>query len=75
MNNPYADLISYSCQKAIIEWVSGHLSFDEAIEYANELCDKLSNTDEFETAVKHYFNNMIDIKEIGENDNEQTNFK
>ena len=70
MNNPYEDLILYACNKAVAEWITGNMSFDEAIDYANSLCDQLADTDEFQVMLQNYINNFVDVKNIGDINNE-----
>ena len=66
MDNPFKQLILYACDKATAEYLAGNMSFDEATDYADKLCNELVDTDEFRKMIEDYFNNFIDVKNIGD---------
>lgn len=68
--NPFQQLVFYCVDIAAAEYISGRMSFDEAVEYGFESIDKYAKTKEFEKIVDDYFNNFTDIKDIslGEKD-------
>ena len=62
--NPYAALALYCVDIAAAEYISGKMSFDEAVEYGFELTNKYSETEEFNKIVDEYFDKFVDIKDI-----------
>ena len=64
MNDPYKSLVLFCVDKAAAEYISGKMSFDEAINYGVELTDKYSETEEFNKIVDEYFDKFVDIKDI-----------
>lgn len=66
MNNPFKDLILYACDKAVAEYIAGNMSFDDAVDYGDSLCNQLADTDEFKQMVENYFNNFADVRNIGD---------
>lgn len=66
MDNPFADLMQYACDQACAKYFAGEMSFDEALDYADDLCNQLADTDEFKQKLDNYFNNFTDITNIGD---------
>ena len=68
--NPFAALVLYCVDIAAAEYISGRMSFDEAINYGVELTDKYSETEEFNRIIDEYFDKFVDVKDIllGEKD-------
>ena len=62
--SPYAALALYCVDIAAAEYISGRMSFDEAINYGVELTDKYSETEEFNKIVDEYFDKFVDVKDI-----------
>ena len=62
--SPYAALALYCVDIAAAEYISGRMSFDEAINYGVELTDKYSETEEFNKIVDEYFYKFVDVKDI-----------
>ena len=66
MENPFKQLMLYACDKATAEYLAGNMSLDEATDYADKLCNELVDTDECQQMLEDYFNNFIDVKNIGD---------
>lgn len=68
--NPFQQLALYCVDIAAAEYISGRMSFDEAIEYGFELTDKYAETEEFNKIVDDFYDSFVDIKDIllGEKD-------
>ena len=62
--NPFQQLALYCVDIAAAEYISGRMSFDEAVEYGLELTDKYAETEEFNKIVDDYFANFADIRDI-----------
>ena len=65
MDNPYAELIKWGGNLAANKLVNGEMTFAEAVDYACNLINDLGNTPEFEKVLENYYNDFIDIKDIG----------
>ena len=70
MENPFKILIHYACDKAVAEYLAGNMSMDEAVDYADSLCNQLADTDEFKVMLEDYLNHFVDVKNIGDINNE-----
>jgi hypothetical protein len=62
--SPYYALMLYCMDLAVAEYISGRMSFNEAIDYCSELADKYSETEEFNKIVEEYYDKFVDIKDI-----------
>lgn len=62
--NPFAALVLYCVDIAVAEYISGRMSFNEAIDYCSELTDKYSETEEFNKIVEEYFDKFVDVKDV-----------
>ena len=62
--NPFQQLIFYCVDIATAEYISGRMSFNEAINYCSELTDKYSKTEEFNKIVDENFDKYVDVKDV-----------
>ena len=62
--NPFQQLIFYCVDIATAEYISGRMSFNEAINYCSELTDKYYETEEFNKIVDEYFDKFVDVKDV-----------
>ena len=65
MNNPYVELTKWGGNLAANKLVNGEMTFTEAVDYAWNLINALSITPEFEKVLENYYNDFIDVKDIG----------
>lgn len=65
MDNPYVELIKWGGNLAANKLINGEMTFTEAVDYAWNLINALSITPEFEKVLENYYNDFIDVKGIG----------
>ena len=65
MDNPYVELIKWGGNLAANKLINGEMTFTEAVDYAWNLINALSITPEFEKVLENYYNDFIDVKDIG----------
>lgn len=65
MDNPYVELIKWGGNLAANKLINGEMTFTEAVDYACNLINDLGNTPEFEKVLENYYNDFIDVKDIG----------
>ena len=65
MNNPYVELTKWGGNLAANKLINGEMTFTEAVDYAWNLINALSITPEFEKVLENYYNDFIDVKDIG----------
>ena len=65
MGNPYVELIKWGGNLAANKLINGEMTFTEAVDYAWNLINALSITPEFEKVLENYYNDFIDVKDIG----------
>ena len=65
MDNPYVELTKWGGNLAANKLINGEMTFTEAVDYAWNLINALSITPEFEKVLENYYNNFIDVKDIG----------
>ena len=65
MGNPYVELIKWGGNLAANKLINGEMTFTEAVDYAWNLINALSITPEFEKVLENYYNDFIDVKNIG----------
>lgn len=65
MDNPYVELIKWGGNLAANKLINGEMTFTEAVDYAWNLISALSITPEFEKVLENYYNDFIDVKDIG----------
>ena len=65
MDNPYVELIKWGGNLAANKLINGEMTFTEAVDYAQNLINDLGNTPEFEKVLENYYNDFIDVKDIG----------
>ena len=65
MDNPYVELTKWGGNLAANKLINGEMTFTEAVDYAWNLINALSITPEFEKVLENYYNDFIDVKNIG----------
>lgn len=65
MDNPYVELTKWGGNLAANKVINGEMTFTEAVDYAWNLINALSITPEFEKVLENYYNDFIDVKDIG----------
>lgn len=65
MDNPYVELTKWGGNLAANKLINGEMTFTEAVDYAWNLINALSITPEFEKVLENYYNDFIDVKDIG----------
>lgn len=65
MDNPYIELTKWGGNLAANKLINGEMTFTEAVDYAWNLINALSITPEFEKVLENYYNDFIDVKDIG----------
>ena len=65
MDNPYVELIKWGGNLAANKLINGEMTFTEAVDYVWNLINALSITPEFEKVLENYYNDFIDVKDIG----------
>ena len=65
MDNPYVELTKWGGNRAANKLINGEMTFTEAVDYAWNLINALSITPEFEKVLENYYNDFIDVKDIG----------
>lgn len=65
MDNPYVELTKWGGNLAANKLINGEMTFTEAVDYAWNLINALSITPEFEKVLENYYNDFIDAKNIG----------
>ena len=65
MDNPYVELIKWGGNLAANKLINGEMTFTEAVDYAWNLINAFSITPEFEKVLENYYNDFIDVKGIG----------
>lgn len=62
--NPFAALILYCVDIAAAEYLSGKMTYDEAIDYGVKLANEYADSEEFDKIVEKYFNDFVDVKDL-----------
>ena len=65
MDNPYVELTKWGGNLAANKLINGEMTFTEAVDYVWNLINALSITPEFEKVLENYYNDFIDVKDIG----------
>ena len=65
MDNPYVELTKWGGNLVANKLINGEMTFTEAVDYAWNLINALSITPEFEKVLENYYNDFIDVKDIG----------
>ena len=70
MDNPYVELTKWGGNLAANKLINGEMTFTEAVDYAWNLINALSITPEFEKVLENYYNDFIDVKDVGKENKE-----